>query len=42
MTLLRDRWIEVYITEMVTLSPNIQNGRFDQFNFINQSLNKVM
>jgi len=29
----------VYITETVTLSLNIQNGRFDQFNFINQSLN---
>ena len=28
-------FFEVYITETVTLSPNIQNGRFDQFNFIN-------
>ena len=35
-------FFEVYITETVTLSPNIQNGRFDQFNFINQSLNNVM
>jgi len=34
-------FFEVYITETVTLSPNIQNGHFDQFNFINQSLSTM-
>jgi len=29
-------FFEVYITETVTLSPYIQNGPFDPFNFINQ------
>ena len=35
-------FVEVYIRETVTLSPNIQNDRFDQFNFINQSINNVI
>jgi len=38
-----NNFFEVYITETVTLSPYIQNGPFDQFNFINpcKSINHV-